>query len=82
MYRLWPEEPVGCDRNLPCHCGSGKKIKCCCGAPGAVEAKTATMVKEYREEKSREPEPKRPAGLGGLLLVLGLLVGTGNNRRF
>ena len=31
---LPPERPAG--RNDPCPCGSGKKYKKCCGAPGAV----------------------------------------------
>jgi len=28
---------LGKARNKPCPCGSGKKLKRCCGAPGAVQ---------------------------------------------
>jgi uncharacterized protein len=31
-----PEKPKTVGRNDPCPCGSGKKYKKCCGAPGGA----------------------------------------------
>ncbi len=67
-------------RNAACPCGSGKKYKRCCGAPGAVPAPiVAAMLAETEEESVGVPQAQSklfPVILFALSIGAGVGVGT------
>ena len=64
-------------RNAACPCGSGKKFKRCCGAPGAVPApEVAAMMEEEESMAPKEPSKFIPVVLFALSIGAGVGVGT------
>ena len=64
-------------RNAACPCGSGKKFKRCCGAPGAVPTpEVAAMLEEEGVAAPQPPSKVVPLVLFALSIGAGVGVGT------
>jgi uncharacterized protein YecA (UPF0149 family) len=50
---------IGCLRNKPCVCGSGKKIKQCHGQKYAIPHEEAKAISELIVSNNRKPENLR-----------------------
>lgn len=65
------QTPLGKSRNLPCHCGSGIKLKKCCHSPELVNEfnDEQRKLREAKLAKLREERSKRKGGNPSLNLT-------------
>jgi hypothetical protein len=89
-------KPTAANRNAPCTCGSGRKLKACCGAPqqanafrdwrdeqqrAAIEKKRLEREARYKENPQARMSDARAAALIGGMLGLGMMGSYGTGRR-